>query len=53
MEFRALVQSLASGRLKPVVHSTIPLTAIHDGLEALERRDVFGKIAVRVGASAQ
>ena len=47
-EFRDLVQCLASGRLEPVVHTTMPLDRIHDGLRLLERRDAFGKIAIDV-----
>jgi NADPH:quinone reductase-like Zn-dependent oxidoreductase len=52
-EFRDLVHALASGRLEPVVHTTVPLERIHDGLRLLERRGVFGKIAIQIdGASA-
>jgi NADPH2:quinone reductase len=50
-EFRALLLALASGQLQPVVHTRLPLERIHDGLEALERRECFGKIAVRVSAA--
>ena len=49
-EFRDLVQCLASGRLEPVVHTTMTLDRIHDGLRLLERRDAFGKIAIQVDA---
>jgi NADPH:quinone reductase-like Zn-dependent oxidoreductase len=45
-EFRDLIQVLASGRLRPLVHATIPLEAIHDALDLLERRAFFGKIAL-------
>ena len=48
-EFRDLVACLASGRLEPVVHTTVPLERIHDGLKLLATRDFFGKIAIRVG----
>ena len=47
-EFRDLVQCLASARLEPVVHTTMTLDRIHDGLRLLERRDAFGKIALQV-----
>ena len=47
-EFRDLVACLASGRLAPVVHATVPLERIHDGLRMLERRECFGKVAIRV-----
>ena len=47
-EFRDLVNCLADGRLAPVVHTTIPLEQIHDGLHMLQRRECFGKVAIRV-----
>jgi NADPH:quinone reductase-like Zn-dependent oxidoreductase len=50
-EFKELVACLAAGRLPPVLHTTVPLERIHDGLRMLERRDCFGKIAVQVGAA--
>jgi len=43
------VACLASGRLEPVVHTTVPLERIHDGLKLLATRNFFGKIAIRVG----
>jgi NADPH:quinone reductase-like Zn-dependent oxidoreductase len=48
-EFRDLVQCLISGRLTPVVHASVSLDRIHDGLRMLERREFLGKIAVSVG----
>ena len=45
-EFRRLVDALASRLLRPVVHLTLPLGRIHDGLRTLERRESFGKIAI-------
>jgi NADPH:quinone reductase-like Zn-dependent oxidoreductase len=50
-EFRDLVSLLASGRLQPVVHATIGLERIHDALRMLERREFFGKVALRVAPS--
>lgn len=47
-EFRALVACLASGKLTPVVHATVPLVRIHDGLRMLQDRQCFGKVAVQV-----
>jgi len=47
-EFRTLVTLLAAGRLEPLVHATVPLDRIHDGLRMLEQREYFGKIAVSV-----
>jgi len=51
-EFRDLVACLASGGLEPVVHTTVSLERIHDGLRLLASRDFFGKIAVQVGAAS-
>lgn len=50
-EFRDLVRCLAGGRLAPVVHATLPLDRITDGLRMLARREVVGKIALAVGAA--
>jgi len=51
-EFRDLVACLASGKLTPVLHDTVPLERIHDGLRMLERRECFGKVAVRVSEAS-
>jgi NADPH2:quinone reductase len=48
-EFHDLVACLGSGRLEPVVHTTVPLDRIHDGLRLLASREFFGKIAIEVG----
>jgi NADPH:quinone reductase-like Zn-dependent oxidoreductase len=50
-DFRDLVLCLASGRLEPVVHTTVPLERIHEGLTLLGTRDFFGKIAIQVEAT--
>jgi NADPH2:quinone reductase len=50
-EFRDLIQMLRSGRLRPVIHETIPLERIHDALDLLERRAFFGKIALSMRES--
>jgi NADPH2:quinone reductase len=50
-EFGELVRCLAGGRLQPVVHATVPLDRIHDGLQMLAERDFFGKIAIQVEAA--
>lgn len=47
-EFRDLIACLASGRLTPLVHATVPLVRIHDGLRLLQDRQCFGKVAVQV-----
>jgi NADPH2:quinone reductase len=49
-EFTAMVGAFAAGRLEPVVQTTVSLEAIHEGLRLLERREVFGKVAVSVEA---
>ncbi len=49
-EFRDLLHCLASGRLEPVLHTTVGLDGLHAGLRLLARREVFGKIAVSVDA---
>ena len=51
-EFRDLVACLASGRLAPVVYTTVALERIHEGFTLLATRDCFGKIAIRVDASS-
>ncbi|MBA3895138.1 MAG: zinc-binding dehydrogenase [Gemmatimonadales bacterium] len=48
-EFTALLRAFAAGRLAPVVHAVVPLERIHEGLRLLERREIFGKIAVAIG----
>jgi NADPH:quinone reductase-like Zn-dependent oxidoreductase len=50
-EFRDLVRCLASARLRPIVHTTVSLERIHEGLRMLERRECFGKIAIEINAS--
>jgi len=47
-EFRDLVACLASGKLAPIVHATVPLARIHEGLRLLRDRQCFGKVAVQV-----
>jgi NADPH:quinone reductase-like Zn-dependent oxidoreductase len=49
-EFTAMVRAFAAGRLEPVVHTTVRLEEIHEGLRLLERREFFGKVAVSVEA---
>jgi NADPH:quinone reductase-like Zn-dependent oxidoreductase len=52
-EFRDLVSCLASGRLRPILHATVPLERIHDGLRMLERRECFGKVAISLEDTAR
>jgi NADPH:quinone reductase-like Zn-dependent oxidoreductase len=47
-EFRSLLHMLAAGTVQPVVHATVPLGRIHQGLDMLRQREFFGKIAVSV-----
>lgn len=37
------------GKLKPVIHSIIPLTRAAEGFSALRERKVLGKIVIRIG----
>ena len=50
-EFQALTAALASGRLQPLVHETLPLDRIHDALDILDRRDFFGKVVLTMTES--
>ncbi len=44
----ALQEHVAAGRLKPVVHTVLPLAAAADGHRLLEDRAVFGKVVLAV-----
>lgn len=40
---------ISSGRVKPVIYTKVyPLENLADGLQALEQRKTWGKVAVRV-----
>jgi NADPH2:quinone reductase len=39
---------MADGRLAPVVDRVLPLEQVADGHRALEAREVFGKVVLRV-----
>ncbi len=41
---------VAAGRLRPVVHTTLPLAAAADGHRLLEARAAFGKVVLTVAA---
>lgn len=43
---RYALQAVASGQLKPHVHSVLPFERILDGLELLRRREVVGKVVL-------
>ena len=45
-DFRQLLASVLDGRLRPVIHATIPLDDIHRGLRLLDDRAFFGKIVL-------
>ena len=47
-EFRSLYASVAHGRLKPVIDRVLPLEKTGEGEEALEKREVFGKVVIKV-----
>lgn len=48
-EFRAVMDLLMRGTLKPVIARTLPLAQLRDAHELLESGSVFGKVVVRVG----
>ncbi len=48
----ALLEHVAAGRLKPVVHAVLPLAAAADGHRLLEDRAVFGKVVLAVDPAA-
>ena len=41
---------VAAGRLRPIVHTTLPLAAAADGHRLLEARAAFGKVVLTVAA---
>ncbi|HVV85365.1 MAG TPA: zinc-binding dehydrogenase [Kofleriaceae bacterium] len=47
----AVLDHLAAGRLRPVVHAVLPLAAAARGHELLEERAVFGKVVLAVDPS--
>lgn len=48
-EFMDVMRLVWQGKLKPVIDEVIPLSALREGHEKLERGDQFGKIVVQVG----
>jgi NADPH:quinone reductase-like Zn-dependent oxidoreductase len=48
----ALLDHVAAGRLRPVVHAVLPLAAAADGHRLLEDRAVFGKVVLTVDPAA-
>jgi NADPH:quinone reductase-like Zn-dependent oxidoreductase len=47
-DLRKTLEWAAAGRLKPVIHSVLPLAHVEKGFAALRARSVLGKIVVRV-----
>ena len=45
-ELHQIVGLVASGRLKPVIDRTLPLSEVREAHEALEKREQFGKIVL-------
>jgi NADPH:quinone reductase-like Zn-dependent oxidoreductase len=45
-ELREIVEHVSAGRLKPVVHTILPLSRIADAHRLLSDRAVFGKIVL-------
>jgi len=48
----AVLEHVAAGRLRPVVHAVLPLGRAADAHRMLEARTVFGKVVLEPGASA-
>ena len=46
----AVLGHVAAGRLRPVVHATMPLAAAADAHRLLESRTTFGKVVLTVAA---
>ncbi len=44
----SVMKKLASGTVKPVIDTVLPLEEVESGLQRLENRDVFGKIIVKL-----
>lgn len=45
-DLTALLDFLAAGALEPVIDSVLPLHRAADGLRAMQRREIFGKVIV-------
>lgn len=45
-DFRTVTKLISAGRLKPVIHSTMPLSQGKEAYEIMERGEMFGKIVL-------
>jgi len=45
-DFRTVTKLISAGRLKPVIHSTMPLSQGNEAYEIMERGEMFGKIVL-------
>ncbi len=45
-ELRSVLDHLAAGRLRPILHAVLPLEGVADAQRMLEARRVFGKIVI-------
>src|SRR2546426_492516 len=43
---QALMDFIQQGKMKPIIHSALPLDRAIDGLRMIENREVFGKVVV-------
>jgi len=43
---QALMDFIQQGKMKPIIHSALPLERAIDGLRMIENREVFGKVVV-------
>ena len=43
---QALMDFIQQGKMKPIIHTALPLERAIDGLRMIENREVFGKVVV-------
>ncbi|WP_323031519.1 zinc-binding dehydrogenase [Brachymonas denitrificans] len=48
-ELQDLLAWCAQGKVRPIIDRVLPLDAIHEGLDLLERNQQFGKLAIAIG----
>ncbi len=48
-ELQDLLAWCAQGKVRPLIDRVLPLEAIHEGLDVLERNEQFGKLAIAIG----
>ena len=43
---QALMDFIQQGKMKPIIHTALPLERAIDGLRMIENREVFGKVVI-------